>query len=301
MKPKITLEQWQSLIAVVDAGGYAQAAEQLNKSQSAVSYSVQKMESVLNLQIFELSGRKSVLTPAGQSLYRRARSLVDEASLTEQLASQFAAGMQAEIDIAVDTITPPAMLMKALATFAEEAPLIRVQLHETVLSGGQEAIDNRSVDLAITGNVFNAGKLETSLMQVRFLAVAHPDHPLHHFGRTLQHGDLKRFRQLVVRDSGSKNIDSGWLQADQRWTFSHMSHSVQAAVMGLGYAWYPETRIQRELDEGKLKLLPMDEGSIRFARLALIYPNGEFSGPAVLKLGTLIRDQAEKDYPDLVL
>jgi len=31
-------------LAVVDAGGYAQAAEVLHKSQSAVTYAVQKME-----------------------------------------------------------------------------------------------------------------------------------------------------------------------------------------------------------------------------------------------------------------
>ena len=40
-EPRVTLEQWQALVAVVDAGGYAQAAERLNKSQSAVSYAVE--------------------------------------------------------------------------------------------------------------------------------------------------------------------------------------------------------------------------------------------------------------------
>jgi hypothetical protein len=43
MNPHITLKQWQSLIEVVDAGGYAQVAEILCKSQSAVSYAVQKI------------------------------------------------------------------------------------------------------------------------------------------------------------------------------------------------------------------------------------------------------------------
>ena len=38
--PHISLDQWRSLIAVVDAGGYAQAAETLHKSQSAVTYAV---------------------------------------------------------------------------------------------------------------------------------------------------------------------------------------------------------------------------------------------------------------------
>ena len=41
--PHIALDQWRALIAVVDSGGYAQAAEALHKSQSSVTYAVQKI------------------------------------------------------------------------------------------------------------------------------------------------------------------------------------------------------------------------------------------------------------------
>jgi len=41
---KVTLEQWRALLAVIDAGGYAKAAELLNKSQSAVSYAISQLE-----------------------------------------------------------------------------------------------------------------------------------------------------------------------------------------------------------------------------------------------------------------
>src|SRR6266478_6052232 len=54
--PKITLDQWRALLAVVDAGGYAQAAENLHKSQSAVTYAVQKLESLLGVKVFEVIG-----------------------------------------------------------------------------------------------------------------------------------------------------------------------------------------------------------------------------------------------------
>jgi len=45
--PYITLDQWRALITVVDSGGYAQAAEVLHKSQSSVTYAVQKLQSQL--------------------------------------------------------------------------------------------------------------------------------------------------------------------------------------------------------------------------------------------------------------
>src|ERR1700690_1967895 len=99
--PHISLEQWRALIAVVYAGGYAQAAETLHKSQSAVTYAVQKLEAVLAVKAFEIHGRKAVLTPTGQLLYRRARALLDEAGGIEKAARSLAAGFEPEIRLAV--------------------------------------------------------------------------------------------------------------------------------------------------------------------------------------------------------
>src|SRR5207247_10341557 len=81
---RITLEQWQALQAVVDHGSYARAAGALHKSQSAVTYAVQKVQSLLGVNAFEIRGRKAVLTEAGQVLYRRARTLVEEAVALER-------------------------------------------------------------------------------------------------------------------------------------------------------------------------------------------------------------------------
>ena len=51
---RISLDQWRALVAVVDAGGYVQAAELLHKSQSSVTYAVKKLERVLDVQVFRL-------------------------------------------------------------------------------------------------------------------------------------------------------------------------------------------------------------------------------------------------------
>ncbi|MDZ7923668.1 MAG: LysR family transcriptional regulator, partial [Marinagarivorans sp.] len=44
---KISLEQWQVFKSIVDEGSFASAADALNKSQSAISYSMQQMASQL--------------------------------------------------------------------------------------------------------------------------------------------------------------------------------------------------------------------------------------------------------------
>src|SRR5260221_12553733 len=107
----ITLEQWRALIAVVDAGGYAQAAELLHKSQSSVTYAVQKIAAQLGVKIFDMKGRKAVLTEAGEVLQRRVRTLVEEALALEGGAGAVAADWRPELLLAVDTIFPMGVLL----------------------------------------------------------------------------------------------------------------------------------------------------------------------------------------------
>src|SRR5579863_8811893 len=92
--PRISLEQWRALRAVVDAGGYAQAAAALHKSQSAVTYAVQKIEQQLKLKLFEIVGRKAQLTAGGRMIYRRAQELLEEAGAVEEAAHTLAAGWE---------------------------------------------------------------------------------------------------------------------------------------------------------------------------------------------------------------
>jgi DNA-binding transcriptional LysR family regulator len=286
--PKSTLDQWRTFIAVVEAGGYARAAEQLHKSQSTLTYAVQKLECLLGVKAFEIQGRKAVLTPAGQVLYRRGKLLMEEALRLERAAAGLSAGWEAELRLAVDIVFPTWLLLECLARFAEERPEIRIELIESVLGGTDEALLEGRADLAI-GSSVPPGFLGDTLMQMRFIAVAHPDHPLHRLSRPLTLEDLSQHRHLVIRDTGRERTrTSGWLN-ERRLTVSHKSTSIRAACMGLGYAWYPEETIRKELDAGDLKPLPLREGAERWATLYLIFADRDAAGPGALRMAELIR------------
>lgn len=292
MSPYITLEQWRALIEVVDAGGYAQAAEKLNKSQSAVTYAVQKIESLLGVKAFEIQGRKSVLTSTGQMLYRRALALVNEANELEQAAHKLSAGWEATITLAVEILFPSAKLLACLDQFGQESPGTRVELIESVLGGTADALLSGQVDLAISPQV-PPGFLGDVLIQVRVLAVAHADHPLHHQSHALTYRDLRKFRHIVVRDSGAKRDQRAvTVEVDQRWTVSHIATSIEAVSNGYGFAWLPEAHISKELEAGLLKPLPLQEGAIREIPLYLIVTRSDFAGPGVQRLATLFKESA---------
>src|SRR4029453_13684954 len=117
----VTLEQWRTLAAVVDAGGYAQAAEQMQKSQSALTYAIQKLESQLGVEAFTIQGRKAALTPTGHLLYRRAHALLEEARTTERAAKGLSGGWEAEIWIAAEILFPTWLLLRCLERFGTES------------------------------------------------------------------------------------------------------------------------------------------------------------------------------------
>jgi DNA-binding transcriptional LysR family regulator len=286
-RPRITLEQWEALSAVVDAGSYAKAAERLNKTQSTVTYAVQKIESLLDVKAFDIQGRKAVLTPTGKLLYRRARVLLEEATEVETAARRLSAGWEAEIRVAMEVIFPNRVMFAALDTFGRESPHTHIELVESVIGGTSEALLQGQADLAISP-IVPPGFLGDSLMRVRFVAVAHPDHALHKLARPLTQHDLRKHRQLVVRESGSARATRPSVEATQRWTVSNMSTSILAARSGFGFAWLPEEKIAEELESGMLKPLPLREGSERYAQLYLVYADRDSAGPGTLRLGETI-------------
>ena len=294
MMPNITLEQWRTLISIVDAGGYSQAAEAMFKSQSAVTYAVQKIESLLDVKVFEIQGRKAVLTPTGHMLYRRALALVNEASELEQAAHALSAGWEANINLAAEILFPSHLLLSCMERFGLESPHTRIELIESVIGGTSEALLKGEADIAITPQL-PPGFLGHLLIRIKIVAVAHAEHPLHHLGHSLSYKDLSAYRHLVVRDSGkNRGQRAAIVEVDQRWTVSQIATSIEAVSMGFGFAWLPEEQIKRELKTGLLKPLPLIEGGTREIPLYLVIANPDFAGPGIRRLTEIIKHSVEE-------
>ena len=151
--PRISLEQWRALVAVVDGGSYSKAADALHKSQSSITYALQQLESQLGVKAFKIEGRKAVLTPTGQLLYRRARYLLDEAAQLERSAQRLSAGWEAELRLAVEVVFPTWLLLACLDRFGQESPNTRIEVIESVIGHRSDALLKGQTDLAIFAGV----------------------------------------------------------------------------------------------------------------------------------------------------
>jgi DNA-binding transcriptional LysR family regulator len=278
--PKTTLEQWVVLAAVVDEGGFAQAATALHRSQSAISYSLVRLQESLDLPLLQPAGRKSVLTAHGESLLARARGLIKELETLESLARSLKKGWESELTLIVDAAFPRSRLLGILAELQSTCPATQIQLADVVLSGAEQAILENVGDLVITSRV-PPGFLGDWLLDVSFIAVARADHALFKLGRQLTTDDLVSHVQAVVRDSGTSHPrDEGWLGAEHRFTVSSMDASLATVLAGLAYAWLPEHMLLEQLQNGSLRRLPLISGASRKVSLHVVPLHPQAQGPA---------------------
>jgi DNA-binding transcriptional LysR family regulator len=225
-------------------------------------------------------------------LLRRARQLIEGAFSLEEVAASLAQGLEAEVVLAVDQIFSPDSLARGLETFSLSLPHVRVQLHETVLNGGIEMLHDKTADIVVSG-ISAKGFLGEPLGLVHFIAVAHPEHPLHRLGRELTPEDLRGHRHLLVRDSGRRRERTvAWQGADNRWTLSHKATAIRAACMGMGFTWYPREVVREELASGQLRPLPLVTGAERAGSLYLVHADRDGAGPGARRLAELLREAA---------
>ena len=291
---RISLEQWRMFHAVVEFGGFNQASQGVHKSQSSIHNAVSKIEESLDVKLFKIVGRKTVLTEAGQLMLQRADYLLAEARKIEAIGHTLSQGIETKLKVAVDEIFPRSVLYQVLENVSVQYPLLQIELIETILSGASELLGKDDVEIAISPISLGAGFSE-SLCYITFNAVASPTHPLHKLKRKLSLEDLKSYRQIVVRDSAQLNKDNkvseGWLEANQRWTVSHLQSSIDMICQGLGFAWLPVNLIEQHLNNKQLIPLKLNENRQRSTQLYPTFKDGDSLGPAARSFITELRLQ----------
>lgn len=284
-RPKTTLEQWRALQAVIDEGGYAHAAEALNKSQSSLNHAVAKLQQQLGVELLTVVGRKAELTPAGEVMLRRSRQLTVLASELEQLADNLKQGWEPHVQIALEMAFDRQRLLPILKEFQTLSRGSRLSIEDTVLTGSIEHIREQTADIVVTHQLPKGYIGEPIAGYVLELWVAN-SHPLAAEPQPLNPEVLSHYLQIVIRDTAREPVEQeGWLKAEQRWTVDHFAEALQLVEAELGFCWLPPFVTQSRPGLTKLHL---DGSSKRQGNLYLVLPKNEKTGPCARLLYQLM-------------
>jgi DNA-binding transcriptional LysR family regulator len=273
---RISLKQWKMFHAVVDFDGFTGAASHLHISQSAISYTLAKLQEQLGVSLLKIEGRKAQITEEGKILLDRSRELVRNAVELEALAENLRNGWGPEIRLMVDPSFPTQLLMRALRKLSPFSMNIKLSVEEATLTQVKKALHERTADLAISTEV-PIGYLGNELIEIEHVAVAHPEHPLFSLQRDISVDDLEKQVQIVISGSNEHIAEHSNLRLSRYsrfWKVSGIDTAIDALRHGLGYAWLPKCRVQRWLDENQICILPLNNGTTYKSTLYLILGPG---------------------------
>ena len=147
MLPNLDIDQLKTFLAIADVGNFTRAADEVKKTQSAVSMQMKRLEEVLGRPLFARDGRGSRFTHDGEKLIEYARRIV---SLSDEAVSAFT---KPEITGTVRFGTPDdyadIFLPEVLARFNRTHPLVTVDVEcysSAVLS---DRVQRSELDLSI--------------------------------------------------------------------------------------------------------------------------------------------------------
>jgi len=142
-------ESLRVLDATARCGSFAPAADELHRVSSAVSYAAKRLEAHLGVRLFDRSGRRATLTPAGRFVLEQGRRTLAASRALPDAARRVADGWETGLTIAVDTLFGLERLYPLTAELYALNPSVRVQITEEVLGGSWEALAQGRADLLI--------------------------------------------------------------------------------------------------------------------------------------------------------
>ena len=246
-------------MAVVEAGSFHRAAEQLEASTAAVSRRVSGLESALGVKLLNRTTRQIDLSEAGRQFYRDVQNILysleaaEERILTGRETVRGNLRVAAPLSFGIQRIAP------ILPGFMKRYPELRVQLQ---LEDRFTDLVSEGIDVAVRiGTLKDSSLVATHIDSIARVYCASPDY-------LLQHGEPRKPEEL----GGHNCLHYSLLSTREEWSFAggragkdiDISGSLsanngevlkEAAIQGLGITQLPTFIAADALQDGRLKAI----------------------------------------------
>ena len=265
---------------VVNSGGFNAAATALHKSQPAVTASVKKLEDQLGLILFNRDHYRPTLTPAGEQLFQRAKSLLTHWQHINQFANNLKANRESDITIAIESFYPLDSLKDLFTTWMNRYPQTHFHFLSESIGGACERLTNHQADLIISENLICSQAVEVIPLRIEpMIAVATPEFIRQHAQQLQSLDTLSDCMQVILRDSSTANFSFGVVENCRHWTVSDVIAKKQIITAGLGWGRLPGHLIAEELQQGQLIRLEGNHFDQRLLTLSAIRLQKPAHGP----------------------
>lgn len=270
---KIKLNQLQAFLAVVDNGGFRQAAHVLGKTQPAVSQAVKQLESDIKQTLFQ-SGHHAQLSDFGKHVLPHVRGYVDHHQ--ELYAVLFDEQQKIPPDN-LNIVTQPSiaqrLIPQMIQSFIEQFPYAKITVRDTTIYQINSLLANHKADLAIcTIHDIDQHHHLTSLKNDEYGVVAHKDHPIFEQSAVTWH-DLSDYR-LLENSTWDPNtlIEFQQLQGISQMSITNMGSLIKLLESGKNSVTVLP-RLAFPKNNKQLKFTPLNP--LRSRTIGVVTPDGK--------------------------
>ena len=255
----------ETFLTVCQCMNFTRASEKLNITQPAVSQHIRFLEKHYNTKLFRYEGKKLQLTGAGEILRNASLTMKhDELSIQDEMLK---AEEEKELRFGATRTVGDALMGNILERYLRKYPEARIHMEVDNTRELLLRLDEGEIDFALVEGFFKKSEYESQVYSVEnYIAVCSPDYPFQKEPVSVE--DLFQER-LLLREAGSgtrevlerylsaKNLSLGdfrkVMEAGSLQTIKELTKA------GCGITFLYEVAVRRELADGVLKRIPLED------------------------------------------
>jgi DNA-binding transcriptional LysR family regulator len=257
---KISLRQLQIFIAICKSGSTTAAAELVSLSQSATSASLNELESLLQVELFDRIGKKLVLNENGRQILPQAMQAMDIGHSIEDQFNLNGRHKKSTLHIGASTTIGNYLLPSLLSQYSKEASILpKIEIANT--SNISIAVANFEVDFGlIEGPCHESDLIVEKWLEDELIIVSSKQHPLaiKNLKSKITSKDLSNAQWLLresrsgTREAVEQLLTNHLEKLDSAGEFSNSEAIKHSAAESLGIACLSRAAVVDQIELGKL-------------------------------------------------
>jgi len=287
--------------AIAEIGHMGRAAEQLGRTQPALTKCIRRLEMDLKAELFERSGRGLRLTAVGETLLTRTRQLRNSVEMTVREIGDVARGSVGHVRVGSGATTTEYLLPGLYSRMLRETPQVTMELVIGMNDVLRASLRKGNLDLVI-GPLTEADAEFASVpaLEDRVVVVARAGHPIFET-RRVKMADLLKYRWVLP---GPQVAMRKWLDRafesnnHRRPDVQVESSSISLMPRMIAHSDLLSFISVRNLGEGRvgspLREVPLPETTMS-RWLGAVYRHDVYLSPACRRMIDIIKSMSKSD------
>lgn len=293
-----TLHQLQVFLKVTQTQSITRAAEELHLTQPAVSIQLRNFQDQFDIPLTEVVGRRLYITDFGKEVAEAAEKILEQVNAINFKTASFKGQMIGKLKI-TSVSTGKYVMPFFLSDFIKKYPHIELQLDVTNKAMVINSLDENEVDFALVSILPELVNLESvQLMENKLFLVAGQEFELNI--KKNQKKEIFEKITLISREQGSGTRSSterffkqNKIVVNKKLVLTSNEAVKQAVIAGLGCSIMPIIGIKNELNNGSLKLIPV-EGLPLVTNWNLVYLKNKRFSPVAEAFLEYLKQEKER-------